>query len=100
MNTEDPRNIGRVCGKCAQEHLQPNPMFLKVPLYGFIGNYCKLAFPCPDGRKEYMWVEVTGEATTPGEELRGVLSNDPVQAVEFRCGDVIEFSRREIIALV
>ena len=95
--TENPRNIGRVCDKCAKERLQPNPMYRQVPLYGFIGNFCKLAFPAPDGRQEYMWVEVTGKAQTEGEELRGHLNNDPVIATEFKDGDIIEFSRSEII---
>jgi uncharacterized protein YegJ (DUF2314 family) len=72
-------------------------MYLKVPLYGFIGNFCKLAFPAPDDGHEYMWVEVIGKAETPGEELRGQLNNDPVVATEFKCGDIIEFSRSEII---
>jgi hypothetical protein len=87
-------NIGFVCDACARK---PDPQFLTVPLEKFLGKYCKLAVPTPQGNHEYMWFIVTGLAEHPDEELRGELNNDPIYA-EYLCGDIVEFSRKEIIA--
>lgn len=98
MTKEDPRNIRL---RCSQHKLNPNPVYADMPFDQFIGNYCKLAFPQPDGKhNEYMWVIVTGMAETEGEELRGQLDNDPVKATQFKSGDLIEFSRNEVIELL
>lgn len=89
---EDLRNID-----FQARRRRPDPEYLEKPLDWFIGINCKLAFLAPDGRQEYMWVLCQGLALTKGEELRGQLDNDPQIAVEFECGDLIEFSRKEII---
>lgn len=94
---EDPNNIRLLC---PHHSLKPNPAYADLPLVTLQGLYCKLTFPCPDGNKEYMWVLVFDMAETKGEELRAILDNDPVKATEFHCGDVIEFSRTEIIEII
>lgn len=96
MPLENPANIKPVC----KRHLKkPDPRFLKIPKKWFIGKFCKLAFPAPNGRKELMWVNVIKLAKFKFEELCGVLNNDPVLS-DFSCGDIIEFSRREIIEVL
>ena len=86
---------------CDHHRLSPNPTYSNLPVEHFMGKYCKLAFPQPEGEYyEYMWVQVIGLAETPEEELRGILDNDPVKATQFTCGDLVEFRRNEIIAPV
>jgi hypothetical protein len=97
MPHEPLSNIGMVCSA----HLKkPDPQFLKKPKKWFVGKYCKLAFPIVRSpakeRQELMWVRVICLAKQKVEELRGILDNDPVLA-DFACGDIIEFSRSEII---
>lgn len=97
---EHPSNIALVCPNCAKK---PNPKFKEMPLDFFRKKYCKLAFPCPDGRNEYMWVHVVrcaknGKSKT-GHELLGVLDNTPIFA-EFNRGDQFEFNRDEIIEVL
>jgi uncharacterized protein YegJ (DUF2314 family) len=86
---------------CEHHRPSPNPIYNDVPLEQFQGRYCKLAFPQEDGEHfEYMWVEVVGFAESEDEELRGKLDNDPVQALQFKIGDLVEFSRNEIIEVL
>lgn len=94
---ENPDNIRLLC---PHHGLKPNPVYASFPLASLQGRYCKLAFPCPDGNNEYMWVLVFDTAETEGEELRGTLDNDSVKATDFHCGDTIEFSRSEIIEVL
>ena len=94
---ESPNNWGFVCPKHRPKH---DPIWDGMPLADFMDRFCKLAFPCPNGDKEYMWVKVTGLAETEGEELGGTLNNDPIKATDFQNGDRIEFSRSEILGLM
>lgn len=87
---------GNVGTRCQHQKLRPDPIFLEYEPGWFIGKFCKLAFPCGHNDEEYMWVQVQCLATNEGEEIRGVLSNDPLHA-EFECGTLIEFSRNEIL---
>ncbi len=90
---ENPANMGP-CNNTKK----PNPKFLDKPLDWFVNKHCQLAFTCEAGEHtEYMWVKVSKLAETDGEELQGILDNDPVVAVQFSCGDLFEFSRKEII---
>ena len=89
---EPPENIGLVQGT-----REPDPKYLDQPLDSFIGNHVKLSFDTLDDRKEIMWVRVTSMAENEGEELRGILDNDPVLPMDVACGDIIEFSRSEVI---
>lgn len=91
MSREPPCNIGPCPTRL------PDPQYASWPLTTFIGKYCKLSFSCvqhPD-RHEYMWVKVTGMGEE--EDLRGVLDNDPVHNVGYKCGDELEFKCTEII---
>ncbi len=96
---EPLENIGF---RCERHRQLPNPVYNGMSLDWFRGRFCKLAFPgaTDPERKEYMWVKVTGLAETEGEELRGTLDNDPILATDFRCGDVIEFSRNEVLEVI
>jgi hypothetical protein len=94
---EPSSNIGLVCKDCAEHRLSPNPMFFELIPSSLIGRYCKLAFPCRDGRNEYMWVLVTGLGEK--EELVGTLNNSPL-IFDADCGDVFEFNRSEIIDVI
>lgn len=93
---EPHKNIRFICQKCG---LHPDPVYASMPPVSFIGKFCKVAFPCPDGRNEYMWVEVFGFAESTDQELRGRLNNEPLFA-DVKNGDVIEFNRAEIIAIL
>lgn len=100
MPHEPASNIGRVCRDCAPK---PDPKYLRRRLEWFKGKFCKLAFATAEGQKEYMWVQVLGLAEQEGEELRGELCNDPVLpeiAADLEDGDLIEFSRKEIIETI
>ena len=92
--SESMRNIRFV------EGLNPNPKYKKETPIWFVEKYCKLAFPCPDGRSEYMWVKVGGFAKNSTYELCGSLNNDPVYATNFQDGDEVEFNRDEIIDVI
>jgi len=94
---EHPSNIGFRCEKHA---LSPNPIYKDIPLRDFIDKYCKLAFSIDKEKNEYMWVEVDGLAVIEGEELSGLLRNDPIYIPHLQCGDRIEFSRNEILELL
>ncbi len=93
---EHPANIGF---RCKKHQKKPDPQYAKKPIKWFLGKHCQLSFPCPGKRKELMWVLVTGPSQAKGEELRGTLNNDPVYA-EIRCGDEVEFSRKEILEVL
>jgi len=69
---------------------------MDVPVVDFMGKHCKLAFPCPDGGKEYMWVKVV---QITDEELVGELDNDPVKA-DVKCGQFFAFTRDEVIEVI
>lgn len=96
MTQEPIENIRPVCGEC----MKPNPQYLEKPPEWFLGKFCKVAFPCTDGRNEYMWIEVDGLYDGEGdEEITGVLNNDPLYA-EFTCGDRVAVGRNEIIEVL
>lgn len=94
---EDPRNIHLVCSDCAEQRLRPNPIFITIPVKQFLGRFCKLAFPCPDGCKEYMWVKVV--QITELNELVGELDNDPAEA-DVKRGQYFSFTRDEVIQVM
>lgn len=89
-------NVGFVCDKHARK---PDPKFLELPLEWFLGKFCQLGVPMPNGRNENMWFKVLGLAEHPSEELRGELNNDPL-FVDMTCGDLVEFSRKEILQVM
>ena len=91
---ENPANIRNVCPTHAPK---PNPKFASMPTNYFIGKYCKLGFPVPEGcgpTHEHMWIKVTG----PGKEkeLRGNLDNTPFYLDDICLGEKVEFDRNEI----
>lgn len=89
-------NVGFLCGQHARK---PDPKFLDFPMDWFIGKFCQLGVPMPNGKNENMWFKVLGLAEAPGEELRGELNNDPL-FVDMKCGDLVEFSRKEILQVM
>jgi hypothetical protein len=85
-----------ICSDCAPK---PSPMFLALDPKWFVGRYVKLGFPIPgneDLRKEHMWVRVNETTDKEGQELVGVLDNDPTATPDWKIGDVVAFRREEI----
>ena len=93
---EPMRNIAFLCPK---HRRHPDPKYMESTPAWFIDKFCKLSFPCPDGRNENMWVKTIGFAESGDQELRGVLNNDPIFA-DIKCGDMVEFCRSEIIEVI
>lgn len=76
----------------------PEPgRYSNVPIEAFYGRNVQLKFETPDGRGERMWVLVHGPAETPGQELLGEVNNDPIYALDWPAGSLLEFCRNEVI---
>lgn len=103
-NKDRDPNVRDVCGNC----LKPDPRMRNIPIEAFIGNFVKLGFEISEeSRKisitkfgrcpttEHMWVLVTSKGTE-GHELRGEVNNDPIHAIDWPCGTLLEFDRSEI----
>lgn len=88
-------NVAFLCSDCGRK---PDPKFADVPIETYLGGtvFCQLGVKCPDGRQENLWFKVIGRAEHEGEELRGELNNHPLYA-EMTYGDLVEFSRKEIL---
>lgn len=86
-------NWGFIHPNCGPEPGRYN----NVPVEAFFGHNIQLKFETPDGRGERMWVFVHGPAETPGQELLGEVTNDPIYAVGWPAGSLLEFCRSEII---
>lgn len=78
----------------------PDPRFVEQSLDFFAGKHVKLSFPTKCGKCEYMWVLVTSIAENNDEELRGILDNIPRCEMDITCGDIVEFSRSEVIEVL
>ncbi len=53
----------------------------------------KAPFKTPDGGQEWMWVEVT---SWKGDEIRGLLKNDPFNIPELQAGQTVVVSEQEV----
>lgn len=89
---------------CDEHRSKPDPQYFDKPFDWFHNKYCKLSFQGknPDGEDchEAMWVLVTGDQEIEGTKmLIGVLDNDPVYEMEYKCGDGVGFERNEICAV-
>lgn len=91
---EPIENIGIFCNKECLEKAGLLKTYLKVPLEKFIGKYIKVGFPITDERSEFMWVMV--KEITKEDNLRGLLSNDPMIVDYVKCDDLIEVSLDEV----
>lgn len=54
----------------------------------------KAPFPIAKGGREWMWVEVTSWS---GDEIHGVLSNEPTGALELKLGQAVKVSEDEVL---
>lgn len=85
-------NWGFIHPECA-----PEPgRYSHIPIPAFFGRHVQLIFIGERG-VDRMWVMVTGPAETEDQELQGIVDNDPIKAIEWPCGTVIEFLREEIV---
>lgn len=95
---DEPESPDNIVVRCPHHRLQTDPKYLHKPLDWFIGKHCKLDFKTDEGGGEYMWVKVSHVARADDEEeLIGFLDNDPQVIPDLFNGDIIEFSRNEII---
>jgi uncharacterized protein YegJ (DUF2314 family) len=91
---ESPHNIELHCPKHSRK---PDKRWAdKLPDF-FVGKFVKKKFDGiqPDGQigGEHMWVKIT---RTDGVALFGPLDNDPVLAMELKCGDDVRVLREDI----
>lgn len=95
MNNSNIRSV------CKEHSPKPNPEYFEKPMTWFVGKYCKLAFPTklPEGQPqfEHMWVQVTEYC---GDELVGLLNNDPICVKDYKFGDLLAFKRTEISQVI
>ena len=69
----------------------------------FLGRYVKLAFPTglENPSHERMWVHVAGlYKGDTGEQLEGIVDNDPRFTTDWQCGSTIAFNVSEIIEVL
>jgi hypothetical protein len=86
-------NIRPVCpshAPCAGKYTDYNPYF-------FIGKIIKKAFKAEDNihniRMEHMWVTIKAVI---GNDLEGILNNDPIFVPNLKCGDTVKVSLCQI----
>lgn len=91
----EPQNNIRF--RCDLHKSHPDPVYAEMPFDFFIGKYCKLSFPAPEGKHELMWVKVEKVEEIEGKMmLVGILDNDPTLVTNYKYGDGVGFEREEI----
>ncbi len=53
----------------------------------------KAPFPTPDGRNEWMWVEVS---KWKGNDIEGLLKNDPYDIPDLHAGQIVKVSQKDV----
>lgn len=95
--SEPIENVQIVCKGCTdKKKAKTQERIHNTPLENFIGQFVKLGFPFGDDQAEHMWVKVLDLAETEGQDLMGVLNNDPVYATDWANGVGVEFTKDEI----
>ncbi len=87
---ENEANIVLTCKECSDE-MYPNKGKFDVK----VGEFAKIRFEAENSlTSESMWIKVT---KVNGDELEGVLDNDPIFIKSVKCGDIVTFKKEDVL---
>lgn len=87
---ENETNIVLTCRECSDE-MYPNKGKFDVK----VGEFAKIRFEAENGlTSESMWIKVT---KVNGDELEGVLDNDPIFIKSVKYGDIVKFKKEGVL---
>lgn len=79
-----------------EESIKPDSIYSKRTMHWYLGRCVKIAFQSAESPVEHMWVKIT---EIDGNDLVGVLDNDPAYVYHVRFGDRVTLNRTQIEAV-